>query len=188
MAFMTLYVWLQRKKLFYLLFFLQRDLKIFFVGNHLDYRKAKITSFQKFQSWSGWCVKYHNKRNRSKYKLWKQSSGKHSRVTIQCDCFSCSKTSEWPMRTRADQMIMKFFAFNTECCIKISRKILKIVRSASWSNQWTTERSFKKTNQPPHPFWQSDYTCEWAHNYSRLTCRRRFCKGERRNFVDARAH
>ena len=31
-------------------------------------------------------------------------------------------------------------------------------------------RSFKKTNQPPHPFWQLDYTCEWAHNYSRLTC------------------
>ena len=67
---------------------------------HLDYRKAKITYFQKFQSRSGWCVKYHNKRNRSKYKLWKQSSGNHSRVTIQCDCFSCSKTSEKPMRTR----------------------------------------------------------------------------------------
>ena len=43
---MTLYVWFQRKKLFCLLFFPQRDLNIFVVGNHLDYRKAKITNSQ----------------------------------------------------------------------------------------------------------------------------------------------
>ena len=42
-----------KKKLFYLLFFPQRELNIFVVGNHLDYRKAKITYFQKFQSRSG---------------------------------------------------------------------------------------------------------------------------------------
>ena len=50
MDFMTLYVWFQRKKLFYLLFFPLSDLNIFLVANQSDYRKAKVTNFQKFQS------------------------------------------------------------------------------------------------------------------------------------------
>ena len=42
--------------------------------------KQQIISFQKLWSFRSWCVKYHNKRNRSAYKLWNPSSGKHSRA------------------------------------------------------------------------------------------------------------
>ena len=42
--------------------------------------EQQIISFQNLRSFSSWCVKYHNKRNRSAYKLWNPSSGKHSRA------------------------------------------------------------------------------------------------------------
>ena len=108
MAFLALFVRFQRKQIFYLVTFSPgRDLNIFVVGKHLGYRKANITSFQKFQSLSSWCVKYHNQRNRSNYELRKQSSGKHFRVTIQCDCFSCSKTSgTWPQRSQWQRALL----------------------------------------------------------------------------------
>ena len=44
-------------------------------------KRQILISFQNLRSFSSWCVKYHNKRNRSAYKLWNPGSVKHSRVT-----------------------------------------------------------------------------------------------------------